>query len=184
MFWKDGLSKKNRARIWSFLYYQERWYFFFPKISSYSLDTKWNMIFLKKISGNIFSSNVLKRWSFQKICAWTWSFFKYLERWYFFFPENMIKGVTGVTLPSSLKKTKMPGKNTPKGIISDITETDDIHPRFILDSSYFCWNATFIGNLEMAQEAATGDVLQEKAFLGISQNSQRKTERPVPEPLF
>ena len=40
--------QKNRAGIWSFLYYQERWYFFFPKISSYSLDGKWKMIFLKK----------------------------------------------------------------------------------------------------------------------------------------
>ena len=28
--------------------YQERWYFFFPKIWSYSLDGKWKMIFLKK----------------------------------------------------------------------------------------------------------------------------------------
>ena len=73
------------------------------------------------------------------------------------------------------KKTKMPRKNTPKGVISDITEKDDIHPRFILDSSYFSWNTTFIETLERAQEAATGDVLQEKVFLEISQNSQRKT---------
>ena len=59
--------QKNRAGIWSFLYYRERWYFFFPKIWSYTLDGKWKMIFLKKIHGNmIFSSNVLKRWSFQK----------------------------------------------------------------------------------------------------------------------
>ena len=29
--WKDGLPKKNCAGIWSFLYYRERWYFFFPK---------------------------------------------------------------------------------------------------------------------------------------------------------
>ena len=72
------------------------------------------------------------------------------------------------------KKTKMPRKNTPKGVISDITEKDDIHPRFILDSSYFSWNTTFIETLERAQEAATGDVLQEKVFLEISQNSQRK----------
>ena len=33
--WKDSLSKKNRAGIWSFLYYWEIWYFFFPKIWSY-----------------------------------------------------------------------------------------------------------------------------------------------------
>ena len=33
--------------------------------------------------------DALKRWSFQKNCAGTWSFLYYLERWYFF-PENMI----------------------------------------------------------------------------------------------
>ena len=69
----------------------------------------------------------------------------------------------------------MPRKNTPKGDISSITEKDDIHPRFILDSSYFCWNATFMDTLERAQEAATRDILQEKVFLEISQNSQWKT---------
>ena len=36
------------------------------------------------------------------------------------------------------KKTKMTRENTPKGDISGITEKDDIHPRFILDPSYFC----------------------------------------------
>ena len=46
---------------------------------------------------------------------------------------------------------------------------------FILDSSYSCWNTTFIDTLENAQEAATGNVLQEKVFLGISRNSQGKT---------
>ena len=74
------------------------------------------------------------------------------------------------------KKTKMSRKNTPKGDISGITEKDDIYSRFILDSSYFCWNTTFIYTVEKAQEAATGDVLlQEKLFLEISQNSQGKT---------
>ena len=73
------------------------------------------------------------------------------------------------------KKTKMPRKNTPKGDISGITEKDDIHPRVILDPSYFCWNTTFIDTLERAQEAATRDVVQEKLFLEISQNSQAKT---------
>ena len=69
----------------------------------------------------------------------------------------------------------MPRKNTPSVVISDITEKDDIHPRFILDSSYFYWSTTFIDTLERAQEAATGDVLQEKVLLEISQNSQEKT---------
>ena len=47
MPWKDGLSKKNRAWIWSFLYYLERWYFFSGKYI-FSLVGKWKMIFLKK----------------------------------------------------------------------------------------------------------------------------------------
>ena len=54
--------QENCTGIWSLLYYQETLYFFFPRISSYSLDGKWKMIFLKKIHGNmILSSNVLKR---------------------------------------------------------------------------------------------------------------------------
>ena len=69
----------------------------------------------------------------------------------------------------------MPRKNTSQGVIFDITEKYDIYPWFILDSSYICWNTTFIDTLERAQEAATVDALQEKVFLEISQNSQRKT---------
>ena len=38
----------------------------------------------------IFSSKVLKRWSFQKGRAGTWSFLPYLERWYFFSQEHDI----------------------------------------------------------------------------------------------
>ena len=38
---------KIRAWIWSFLHYQEGSFFFFPKISSYTLDGKWKIIFSK-----------------------------------------------------------------------------------------------------------------------------------------
>ena len=50
MFWKDGLFKKDRAGIWSFWYYLERWYFPPRKHDNFSLDGKWEreMIFLKK----------------------------------------------------------------------------------------------------------------------------------------
>ena len=59
--------QNNCAGIWSFFHYQEKWYFFFPKIWSYSLDGKWKIIFLKKTHGNVlFSSNAPKGWSFQK----------------------------------------------------------------------------------------------------------------------
>ena len=56
--------------------------FLFPENMILHPGGKWKMIFLKKIHANmIFSSNVLKRWSFQKV---TWSFLYYLKRWYFF----------------------------------------------------------------------------------------------------
>ena len=35
-FWKDGLSKKDPADTWSFLYHLERWYFF-PRKHSFPL---------------------------------------------------------------------------------------------------------------------------------------------------
>ena len=42
-------------------------------------------VFVKKIHENMtFSSNVLKRWSFQRNRTGTWSFLYYLERLYFF----------------------------------------------------------------------------------------------------
>ena len=80
--------QKNSTGIWSFWYHQKGWYFFSPKIWYYSLGGKWKMIFLKKIHGNmIYSSNVPKRWSFQKNCTGIWSFLYHEERWHFFFPK-------------------------------------------------------------------------------------------------
>ena len=82
---------KNCARTWSFLHYWERWYFFLPKIWSYTLDGKWKVIFLKKMHGNmIFSSNFLKRWFFQKGPRRHMIFLVSSGKMVFFFPENMI----------------------------------------------------------------------------------------------
>ena len=82
--------QKNCAGIWSFLYYRERWYFFFPKIWSYTLDGKWKMIFLKKYTEIWYFLQAFWKYGLSKRCrAGTWSFLCYLERWYFF-PENMI----------------------------------------------------------------------------------------------
>ena len=90
--------QNNCAGIWSFFHYQEKWYFFFPKIWSYSLDGKWKIIFLKKIHGNmIFSSNAQKRWSFQKKAHWNMIFlvlsrkivFLSQKIRYFFFGQKM-----------------------------------------------------------------------------------------------
>ena len=122
---------ENCAGIWSFLYYRERRYFFFPKIWSYTLDGKWKMIFLKKIHRNIFSSGFLKRWSFQKgshrhmiffVLSGKMVFFpqkhvisslgrnweavflrKYMEIWHFLCTRT---GVTNVTPRPSVKRIK------------------------------------------------------------------------------
>ena len=133
--------QKNCAGIWSFLYYRERWYFFFPKIWSYTLDGKWKMIFLKKIHGNMtFSSNFLKRWFFQErprqdmiflvlsgkivffsrkhdsfslVGKWEKIFFKkYMEIWNFLCTRT---GVTNVApCPSVRNNQGWSRKNTPE----------------------------------------------------------------------
>ena len=82
--------QKNCAGIGSFSYYQERWYFFFQKIWSYTLDRKWKMIFLKKYTEMWYFLQAFWKYGLSKrCCASTWSFLGYLERWYFF-PKNMI----------------------------------------------------------------------------------------------
>ena len=45
---KRWCSQKHCTEIWSFLYYQEIWYFSFLNIWSYSLDRKWKRSFSKK----------------------------------------------------------------------------------------------------------------------------------------
>ena len=82
--------QKNCGGIWSFLYYRQRWYSFFPKIWYYTLDGKWKMIFLKKYTETwYFLQTFWKDCFSKKGIASTWSFLYYLERWYFFL-ENMI----------------------------------------------------------------------------------------------
>ena len=82
---KRWYFQKNCAGIWSFLYYRERWYFFFPKIWSYTLDGKWKMIFLKKYTEIWYFLQTFWKYGLSKGCrAGTWSFLYYLERWYFF----------------------------------------------------------------------------------------------------
>ena len=148
--------QKNRTGIWSFLYYEERWYFFFPKIWHFFLDRKGNLISLKNIHGDMmFSSNVLKRWSFQKIVLehdlfgniWEDSI-SFFPKIYFFFrrklKDYLSHKIHGNMLFSVyvhkcykydtsllIKKTKitLSRKNTLKGDISGITEEGDIYPR-------------------------------------------------------
>ena len=160
---KDDLSRHKRKDDLFFKYSEKM---VFPKnsrLNTISFVISGKIVFLFSRKYDIFSlGGKWKKMIFIK---------KSMEIWYFLY---ICAVVTGVTLPPQ-QKTKMPRKNTPKSDISSITEKDDIHPRFILDSSFFCWNAAFIDTLERAQEAATRYILQEKVFLEISQNSQWKT---------
>ena len=55
MFWKDGLFEKDRAGIWSFLYYLERWGVFPPNTGYFFPGRKMKeMIFLKKYTETYF----------------------------------------------------------------------------------------------------------------------------------
>ena len=74
-FWKHGLSKRNRTGIY-FLYYQERRYFFFPKI--------WYFCFGQKMK----EDNFIK---------------KRVEIWYFLY---IYVGVTSTTSPLPRQKNK------------------------------------------------------------------------------
>ena len=83
---KRCLFQKNRTGIWSFLYHQEKWYFFFPKIWYYSLGGKWKMIFLKKNTWkyDIFLICSEKMVFPKKNCTGIWSFLYHEQRWRFF----------------------------------------------------------------------------------------------------
>ena len=77
-----------------------------------------------------------------------------------------------MTYPRPGKGTKMPlpRTNASKGDISDITKK----MIFILKDMVFLLNY-LTDTLERAQEAATRNVTQEKLFLEILQNLQKKT---------
>ena len=74
--------------IWSFLYYQEDVLFLFPENMILMFRHKRKDDLSQKNTGNIFSSDVLKRWSFQKIHAWTWSFFVISGKMVFLFSRK------------------------------------------------------------------------------------------------
>ena len=94
--------KKNCTGIWSFLYCQERSYFFFPKIWSYSWDHLFRKKKKKKKQGNIFFVYSVKMYFFS------------LQIWYY---------------PSTKKQRR---SSPEKYILRRhfwYYEKDDIHPR-------------------------------------------------------
>ena len=58
---------KNLAGKWDFLYFRGKWYFFFLKIYSYSLDRKWKRIFLKKKNKKKRKYNIFFKYSEKKV---------------------------------------------------------------------------------------------------------------------
>ena len=75
--WKDGIIKKDR------------WYFFFPKISSYSLDGKWKIIFPKKYMGIWYFLQISEKMVFPKTSHWNIIFLVVLSgKIVFLFPRK------------------------------------------------------------------------------------------------
>ena len=89
---KRWYFRKTCTGIWSFLHYQERWFFFFFKIWCYCLDRKWKMIFLKKRKKkkNMNFCKGSKKIVFQNNGAGIWSFLYHQRNMMFSFPKNMI----------------------------------------------------------------------------------------------
>ena len=89
---KRWSSQKNRTGIWCFLYYLERWYFFFPKIWYFFFRLKMKDDLSQKMHGNmIFSVYVLQIWYYPSA--------KKKQRW-----SSPKKVHLKVTFPASLKK--------------------------------------------------------------------------------
>ena len=152
--------QKKRTGIWSFLYYQEGRYFFFPKMWSYSLHAKGKMIFLKKNTwkyGAFFKC--FEKTVFAKIPPLNMFFFvisgkmvflfsldgkwkmifikKNMEIWYFLYICICCK--CDIVLLPKKPKIILSRKNTVKGDISRITEKADNHPRKHGISEIPCW---------------------------------------------
>ena len=105
MFWKDGLSKKIALEYnLSFLYYRERWYFFFPKIWFYPR---------RKMKDDLSQKNTRKydiffkrseKWSFQKVPRWDMIFVVLSGKMVFFSRKHDIFSLGGKREMTLLKK--------------------------------------------------------------------------------
>ena len=136
--------QKNCAGIWSFLYYQERWYFFFPKIWSYTLGGKWKMIFLKKHTEIWYFLQAFWKDGISKRGRAGTSFLVLLERWYFF-PKNMI------FFPWAWSERRSFSGNTWKHDASPNKEKQEtwyIWPKSGLSLNLFGWRYSAMNNLQ------------------------------------
>ena len=135
--------QKNCAGIWSFLYYRERWYFFFPKIWSYTLDGKWKMIFLKKYTEIwYFLQTFWKDGLSRRGRTGTWSFLHYLERWYFSRKHDLFS-------LGRKWKTTLPRKYMETWCIAQQGKTGNlIGSKFGLSLNLFSWRYSTMNNLQ------------------------------------
>ena len=148
---KMVFPKNSRLNMIFFVISGKMVFLFSRKYDIFSLGGKWkNMIFIKKR----------------------------MEIWYFLY---ICVGITGKTLPSKTEKwcsKKMHLRVN--AYISGITKKDDIHPRFILDSSYFCWNTTFIDTLERPKKQPPEMFYRKRCSYKFRKIYR---EKPVPGPL-
>ena len=80
--------RKNWTGIWSFFYYREIWFFFFPKIWSYSRAENERWSFSKKYTEIWYFLQMFREdGPFKRNLTGTWPFLYYLERC-FFFPKT------------------------------------------------------------------------------------------------
>ena len=81
--------QKNCTGKWFFLYHQERWYFFFRKTWSPSLDRNWKIIFLEKTHGNMnFFLKCSEKVVFPEKSYWNMTFLERLSgKTGFFYPK-------------------------------------------------------------------------------------------------
>ena len=111
IFWRDGLSKKNRTRIWSFLHHQEKWYFFSRKYDLilwtenerykgkkrkikkntwkydvFSILGKYGISSSYKLDITPLSKK--QKWSSPEKYPWRWHFQQHQKRWYSFLKRH------------------------------------------------------------------------------------------------
>ena len=111
---KMVFPKKSRCNL-IFLVLLGNMIFLFPENMMLPPDGKWKLIFLKKIHGNmIFSSNVLKRWSFQKGPS--------RDMIFLVLPRKIILSIWYVLrlLPKKIKDDPIPQKCTERGLTFQI----------------------------------------------------------------
>ena len=150
-----------------FLVLSGKMIFFFPKIWSYTLDGKWKMIFFKKIHGNIiFSSDLLKIWSFQKVSRRHMIFdvlsgkmvFLFLKTWPFY-PGQKAKHALSQEIHGNMMHRQRKKKKK--------KETWYLGSKFDLSLNLSGWRYSTLNNLQYLYYSALRDRVSGATTRGI-----------------